>query len=223
VLLLVYVDTGVDFTHPDLAGNIFTNNITDTEFPGDTHGWDFGGESGTADNDPHEDISIYSNGYHGTHVAGIASAVTNNSEGIASVGYNCSILPVKVSRNNNRSDNGLPYVVYGFEGIKYAADKGAKVINCSWGGYSYSNYEQEIINYAISKGALLLPLPGNDNTNELHYPSSYSGVLSVGWQNSGNDLRPVYIVGNETSGGNYGTAVDVMAPGTSVLSTGQKA
>jgi serine protease len=214
------VDTGVDFTHPDLAGNIFTNNITDAEYPNDTRGWDFGGESGTADNDPHEDISIYSNGYHGTHVAGIACAVTNNSEGIASVGYNCSILPVKVSQNNNRSDNGLPYVVYGFEGIKYAADKGAKVINCSWGGYSYSNYEQEIINYVVSKGALIVAAAGNDNTNELHYPSSYNGVLSVGWQNSGNDLRPVYQnTSGGTSGGNYGTMIDVMAPGTSVLST----
>jgi serine protease len=214
------VDTGVDFTHPDLAGNIFTNNITDADYPNDIHGWDFGGVSGTADNDPHEDQSIYSNGYHGTHVAGIASAVSNNSIGIASVGYNCSILPVKVSQNNNRADNGLPYVVYGFEGIKYAADKGAKVINCSWGGYSYSNYEQEIINYAISKGTLVVAAAGNDNTNELHYPSSYNGVLSVGWQNSGNDLRYVYIGSNgETSGGNYGTMVDVMAPGTSVLST----
>jgi serine protease len=214
------VDTGVDFTHPDLAGNIFTNKITDAEYPGDTHGWDFGGESGTADNDPHEDVSVYSNGYHGTHVAGIASGVTNNSIGVASVGYNCSILPVKVSKNNNRSDNGLPYVVYGFEGIKYAADKGAKVINCSWGGYSYSSYEQEIIDYAISKGALVVAAAGNDNTNELHYPSSYKGVLSVGWQNSGNDLRPIYQnTSGGTSGGNYGTAIDVMAPGTSVLST----
>lgn len=209
------VDTGVDWTHPDLAANIFTNSNYDPNFPNDTHGWDFGGLNGTADNDPHEDLSSYLFGYHGTHVAGIASAVTNNSTGIASIGYNCSILPVKVSRDDRRDGDGKPYVVYGFEGIKYAADKGAKVINCSWGGYSSSNFEQEIINYATSKGALVVAAAGNENSNELFYPASYNNVLSVGWLNTIDDTRAYY---GYDSGANYNTMVDVMAPGTKIYS-----
>lgn len=214
-VIIGIVDTGVDWTHPDLSANIFTNNNYDSNFPNDTHGWDFGGLSGTPDNDPHEDASKYWYGYHGTHVAGIASAVTNNSTGIASIGYNCSILPVKVSRDDRRDGDGHPYVVYGFEGIKYAADKGAKVINCSWGGYSSSYFEQEIINYATAKGALVIAAAGNENSNELFYPASYNNVFSVGWLNTVDDTRAYYAY---DSGGNYNLMIDVMAPGTNIYS-----
>lgn len=206
-VIIAIIDTGVDWNHPDLKANIAKDGSDQMI------GYDFGGKDGTPDDDPSEDKAPqnFPNAYHGTHVAGIASAVTNNGIGIASIGYNCRILPVKASRGDRRDGNGDPYIYYGFEGIKYAADNGAKVVNCSWGGYGYSRFEQEIIDYAISKGTLVVAAAGNKNTNELFYPASYKGVLSVGWLNTINDLK--------NSAGNYGTEVDVMSPGTSIFST----
>jgi hypothetical protein len=222
-VVIAIVDTGVDLTHPDLEANIFVNrkevpnngNDEDDsgEFPDDVNGWDFGGLDGTPDNNPSEDISSR-NSYHGTHVAGIAGAVTDNSTGIASIGFNCRILPVKVARDDMRDVNGYAYVVYGYEGIAYAANKGAKVINCSWGGYGASMYEQSIIDYAISKGALVVAAAGNNNSDTPFYPASYQGVLSVGWLNTSDDTK--------SFAGNYGGTVDVMAPGSSIFSTWQR-
>ena len=162
-VIIGIVDTGVDWKHPDLAANIF--KVNGSLIPGA----DLGGLDGTPDNDPSEDsiLTILGHGYHGTHVAGIASAVSNNSIGVASIGYNCSILPVKVSRNDLRDNYDSPYIVYGFEGIKYAVDNGAKVINCSWGGYTYSNAEQDVINYAVAHNVLVVAAAGNENSTGL--------------------------------------------------------
>ena len=102
---------------------------------------------------------------HGTHVAGDASAVTDNSIGVASIGFKSKIMPVKTIRDDFRNPNGSPFVVYGYEGIKYAADNGAKIINCSWGGGGYSLLGQEVINYATSLGALVVAAAGNNNSS----------------------------------------------------------
>lgn len=213
------IDTGVDIDHPDLAANIFTNK---KEIPGngideddggkfvdDIHGWDFGGLNGTPDNDPREDRS-YNNKYHGTHIAGIASAVTDNFFGISSIGFNCTILPVKVSEDNFRDSDGYPEIIFGFEGIKYAVDKGAKIISCSWGGSNYSKFEQEVIDYAVSNGVLVVAAAGNNDSNESFYPANYKGVFSVGWTNN-DDTKSI--------ASNYGKLIDVMAPGTEIYST----
>ncbi|TSA25713.1 MAG: T9SS C-terminal target domain-containing protein [Ignavibacteriales bacterium] len=202
-VIIGIVDTGVDWTHPDLLANVWYDN-------GRFVGYDLGGSNGTPDNDPSEDISSQ-NRYHGTHVAGIACAVTNNQKGIASIGFNCSFIPVKVSRGDTRDANGYPYIYYGYEGIKYAADNKARVINCSWGGFDYSNLGLEVINYAISKGALVVAAAGNDGELTDFYPASFNGVLSVGWLETDSDLI--------SSAANYGRTIDVFAPGTSILST----
>ncbi len=204
-IIIGIIDTGVDWSHPDLSANILKDNT------GYVIGYDFGGLDGTEDNDPNEDVAQNLFGYHGTHVAGIAAAVTDNHIGNASIGFNSTILPVKVSRSDRRDISGTPYIVYGFEGIKYAADNGAKVINCSWGGYSYSHFEQEIIDYAASKGALVVAAAGNHNTNEPFYPASYYNVLTVGWLKTTNDQRSV--------AANHGIFLDVMAPGDGIFST----
>jgi hypothetical protein len=198
---IAIVDIGVDWHHPDLSDNILKTP------GGKLIGWDFGGLNGTPDDDPSED----SMAFHGTHVAGIAAAVTNNKIGIASIGNKCKIIPIKVSRYDQLAPDGAPFVVYGFEGIKLAVDLGAKVINCSWGGNSYSSMEQEIIDYAVSKGTLVVAAQGNDGNTESFYPADYNGVLSVGWLHTGDDKK--------SSNGNYGTKVKVFAPGDTILST----
>lgn len=207
-VIIAIVDDGVDWSHPDLYGNIWHNPNwqTDAAFPGDSIGWDFGGATGTPDNNPMEDVPA-----HGTFVAGIASAVTNNNLGISGIGFNCKIMAVKVSEGDITSNNE-PLIVYGFQGIQYAVDHGAKVINCSWGGGGYSQAEQDVINYAISKGVLVVAAAGNDAVNESFYPAAYKGVLSVGATDA-NDVISYY--------SNYGPNVDVMAPGNNISSTWQ--
>ena len=202
------VDTGVDWLHPDLQANILKDSN------GKMVGFDLGGLNGTPDNDPSEDI-VPNGEYHGTHVAGIADAVTDNTIGVASIGYGCSLLPVKASRSDMRDPKtGAPYIYYGFEGIQLAVDNGAKVINCSWGDYTYSMFEQAIIDYAVSKGTLVVASAGNDGKRDPFYPASYKGVLSVGWLFSTDDvLFPV---------ANYGPSIKVCAPGTYIISTWQE-
>jgi len=196
-VIIGIIDTGVDWKHPDLRANMWYKI-----------GYDFGGLNGTPDNNPIEDHP-----YHGTFVAGVASAVTNNHIGIASIGYKSKLMAVKVTRDDMKDPStGVPYIYYGFEGIKYAADNGAKVINCSWGGSGYSNMEQEVINYAISKGALVVAAAGNNNSSSAFYPASYKGVLSVAATDQ-NDLKASF--------SNYGIDVDVSAPGVHIYSTWQ--
>ncbi len=228
-VIIGIIDTGVYWKHPDLTQNIYQNLNEDADHdghtiefngtnwvldPGDLNGidndgngytddligWDFGGTNGVPDNNPEEDSPI-----HGTLIAGVAGAVTNNGAGIASIGFNCSIMPVK----GTRSDMDGHFVIFGFEGIKYAADNGAQIINCSFSGYAYSKAEQEVINYAASKGALVVAAAGNDNIELPSYPSSYDGVLSVAASNA---LDKIW------SATNYGANIDVIAPGQQIYS-----
>jgi subtilisin family serine protease len=211
-IIVAIVDSGVDWAHEDLSANIWQNDdpingVDDDQngFIDDIRGWDFGGLNGTPDNNPREDSPT-----HGTHVAGIAAASTNNGVGIAGLGYNLTIMPVKTSRN----DLGDDIIAYGYEGIIYAADNGAKIINCSWGGFGYSNAEQEAIDYAVNKGCVLVCAAGNDGISEVIYPAAYNGVLSVGNTNQ-NDAK--------SASSNYGKDLDVCAPGSGIYATWQEA
>jgi len=214
-IIIAIIDTGIDWDHPDLAPNIWINR---DEIPGngrdddqngdyidDYRGWDFGGLDGTPDNNPMEDKP-----YHGTHVAGIASAVSNNSIGISSIGFQCKLMAVKAVRDDLKGSDNSPLIAYGFEGIQYAADNGAKIINCSWGGEANSLLGQDVINYAVSQGALVVAAAGNDNISNPAYPASYDGVLSVAWTDE-NDRKSFF--------SNYGSWIDVTAPGSSIYST----
>jgi len=215
-IVIGIVDTGIDWDHPDLAPNIWINkkeipnNGIDDDNNGyvdDVRGWDFGGLTGTPDNDPMEDKPD-----HGSHVAGIASAVTNNSRGVAAIGYNSKIMAVKTSENSYRNADGDPYIVFGFEGIVYAVDNGAKIINCSWGGDGYSAMAFDVIKYAISKGSLVVVAAGNESSKDDSYPACYDGVLSVAATDQ-KDILAYY--------SNYGKKTGVCAPGSNIYSTWQ--
>ncbi len=205
----------------------FINGIDDdnwdnnsNSFIDDLIGWDLSGWSGTDDNNPMPKPGVPNNSTwaHGTHVAGILSASTDNNLGMASTMYNGSILSVKCSRE---SQTGEPYVNDGFSGITYAAklghDKGTHVIiNCSWGGGGYNSYEQTVINNAFNNyDAVIVAAAGNGNDlggeeHASHYPSSYSNVISVA------------AIGCSGSWGHWATyheTVDLSAPGEGIYST----
>ena len=207
------VDSGSDLDHPDLAGNIFINpadpvNGVDDDrdgFVDNNRGWDLIGRSAgniIEDNDP----SVTSDSTdHGVHVSGIAAAVSDNGAGVSSVSFNAKLLIVKVGADDNSRA-----IYRGYEGIKYAADHGAHIINCSWGGPGGGAFGQDVIDYATAKGCLIVAAAGNDNTDVPDYPASYPAVISVASVGS-NDLK--------SSFSNYGSSVDISAPGASIYNT----
>lgn len=226
-VLIAIIDSGTDWQHEDLAANIWTNT---KEIPGngldddgngfidDVRGWDFVGNVSLADvqggivrpdNDPRVTGQITDVTGHGTVVGGCSGAVTNNAKGIAGAGFNCRLIPIKCG-SDNPSFGGI---LRGYEAISYAADLGAHVINCSWGGGGLQPGGQEIVDYATAKGSLVIAASGNDgldNDAYLQSPASLENVLSVGSCS----------VQDRVSGfSNFGMNVDVYAPGENILST----
>jgi hypothetical protein len=196
-------DTGWEPTHPDLLPNVKINyndpiNGTDDDGDGFTDnymGWDLGSN----DND-----ATFESAFHGVSVTGLAAATPDNTAGIAGVGFNTKFLPVKIS-------NSVGVLTQAYQGIVYAADHGCFVINCSWGSFSYSQFGQDVIDYAtINKGCLVIGAVGNDNLETTFYPAGYKGVLSVANSNQ-SDLK--------SASSNYGYYVDVSAPGEGLWTT----
>jgi serine protease len=185
--VIAIVDSGSDMDHEDLKANLL--------LPGK----DLVGASYNAlleDNDP--DVKSDS-ADHGVRVSGMASAVTDNGIGIASIASNAKLLIVKAGADNNG------YTIYkGYEGIKYAADNGAHIINCSWGGLGGGFFGQDVINYALSKGCLVIAAAGNSNSIVPEYPANYRGVMVV----AGVDMND-----RKSSFSNYGSHISISAPG----------
>ena len=211
-VVIAVVDCGVDYKHEDLAANVWVNEAEKNGQPGvdddgngfvdDVHGYDLSEDDPDPINPPKDAQGYYS---HGTHVTGLADAVTDNSVGIAGSSWNCRYMAVKCAK-----DDSPRYITNGYEGITYAADNGADVINLSWGGGGYSQSGQDVIDYAYNKGAVVVASAGNDPTSKPHFPSAYRHVLSVGVVDSQNQ-KPEW--------GTWGVSVDLMAPGYEVLST----
>ncbi len=204
-VVIAIVDDAVDHTHPDLAPNLWVNpgeipgNGIDDDGNGyidDINGWDVASN----DNNPAPPSSSYD---HGTHVAGIASAATGNGIGIAGMGYSCRIMCVKATNN-------APAISNGFEGILYAADNGADIINCSWGGHVQSATHQNIIRYAQDQGCIVVCAAGNNSSSSVFYPAGYPGVISVA--STDNDDK-------KSSFSNYGSWITISAPGNIIYST----
>jgi serine protease len=210
-VVIAIVDGGTEINHPDLNANFWNNpneipndgiDNDNNGFIDDIHGWNFPNDS----NDPTGLPSTPINANHGTHTAGIASAVTDNSIGISGAAFNASIMAI--NSGSKTADNSI---AYSYDGVLYAARNGADIISCSWGrSGSPSQFEQEVIDEAVANGAVVVAAAGNNNSNANYFPAQYNGVFSVAAVDQ-ND--------NKASFSNYGHRIDVSAPGVAILST----
>jgi len=223
-IVVAVVDDAIQIDHEDLADNIVDGRdvADDDDDP----------------NPPNDDFD------HGTHVAGIVGAVTDNGTGIASIGNGISIMPVKATTNINDCDN---CITHGWEGVIWAAENGADVINCSFGSSGPLNQEglpspfwQGIIDQAYDLGAIIVASAGNHNYTCKNYPSAYARVFSVANTDKDDKLyqlpnvtgdTPCAVITNDcsvsgicedvlyTAGSTHGTWVDICAPGRRIKST----
>jgi subtilisin family serine protease len=208
--VVAVIDTGVDYTHPDLAANIWTNtdeiaaNGIDDDANGkidDTRGWDFAYD----DNNPMD-----GNG-HGTHVAGIIGAVGNNARGVTGICWNAKIMILRVF-----DASGSATVADTIEAMDYARQNGAKVINASYSDAQFSQTEHDAIALLNSAGILFITAAGNETTNNDQtpsYPANYDlpNIIAVAATDSSDQLASYSNFGRST--------VDVAAPGSFVNST----
>ena len=173
-------DTGIDQDHEDLLNVTSSKNFTRGNKVDDKFG-------------------------HGTHVAGIAAASTNNNIGVAGAGFNSSLMNVKVL-----GDDGSGYYSWVAGGIVWAADNGARVISLSLAGGSPSDTLKNAVEYAWGKGCVLVAAAGNDNNDAPNYPAYYDKCIAVAATDQ-NDSKASF--------SNYGEWVDIAAPGLEILST----
>lgn len=173
-MIVALVDTGVDLTHPDLQGKLVAGvNLLDPKSP------------------PQDD-----NG-HGTNVAGIIAAASNNDKGIAGIASNVRIMPIKALKDDGTGDEAKLS-----EGIRYAVDHNAKIIVLSLGLNKYNEELAQTVQYAEERGVLLVAATGNEGTT-VKYPAAYPTVLGVGGVTAGNQAE---------YRSNSGPEVDLVAP-----------
>ncbi|HQE92639.1 MAG TPA: S8 family serine peptidase [Anaerolineae bacterium] len=183
-IIIAIIDSGVDTSHPDLAGKLVTGHdfVEDDNTPSDANG-------------------------HGTHVAGIAAAVTNNSVGVAGMSWGARIMPVRVLDNT-----GSGYNSDIVDGITWAYQNGAKIINLSLGGKDFSQTMQNAINAAHAAGSLIVAAMGNcrnistacPTANPTMYPAAFDNVMAV----AATDNSDTYAYYSQ-----YGAHCDIAAPG----------
>ncbi|MBA3534848.1 MAG: S8 family serine peptidase [Ardenticatenales bacterium] len=186
-VVIAILDTGIDYTHPEFTGRLVSPSLW----------YDFSNN----DTDPMDGEG------HGTHVSGSAAAAANNGVGVAGVAWNARIMPLKVL-----NDEGSGYLSWSTAAIEHATNNGAKIINMSLGSESYSGPLQSAIDYAVSRGVVVIAASGNchqvgngcDAADPVTYPAAMSGVIGVG-ATTREDAHASYST--------MGYYVDVSAPG----------
>ena len=197
------LDSGIDTTNIDLKNNIKYNYADPIDgIDNDNDGFidNFLGWNMADNNNDISPINI-----HGSFVAALAAAATDDSNGIAGVGFHCKFMPISIQHSTYG-------IINGYEAIVYAADHGCQIINCSWGNVSpFDQFGQDIINYATyNKGALVIAACGNTPQRLAFYPAAYENVLSVAATNNSGDMADFTT---------YDYSVDIAAPGQAIYST----
>ncbi|MCF7794027.1 MAG: S8 family serine peptidase [Candidatus Cloacimonetes bacterium] len=225
-IIVAVVDSGINFEHPDLQENLYynqneiPNDGIDNDANGyidDWRGWDFvdapelssigTGDFLERDNDASDDL------FHGTHVAGIIAADTNNNEGIAGVCWHARIMPIRSGFTTNIAGAGYLQDDDAAAGVIYAADQGADIINVSWGDANYSPIIADACQYAYEKGSIIVAAAGNSSVSinrQIMYPAKLASTLAIGAVNASKELASFSCIGPE---------LDVVAPGSFILST----
>ncbi len=180
-VVIAVLDSGVDMTHVELAGKVVST------------GRDFA----------NDDFDATDDNSHGTHVAGIAAADTDNGQGIAGVAWDAAILPVKVVEAD-----GTGLYSWVIEGIVWAADEGARVINLSLGGDEPDDFLEDACRYAFEKGVVVIAAAGNENASVL-YPAAYDRYVLAVAATDAKDRRAPF--------SNFGPEIDAAAPGIYIL------
>jgi len=198
------IDTGINITHPDLTGKIWSNpdeiagNGLDDDANGyvdDAIGWNFVSNTN----------NVQDNHSHGSHVSGSIAASANNGQGIAGLSWAATIMPIKALGSNAAGTWANIAAA-----IIYAADEGARIINLSLGDAAVPPQTLRLaVSYAQSKGCLLIAAAGNDGVGQIEYPAALPGVLAVA-STELNDTRSDF--------SNYGADLDVSAPGRDIFS-----
>ncbi|MBM3269007.1 MAG: S8 family serine peptidase [Candidatus Sericytochromatia bacterium] len=189
-LIVAVIDTGIDYTHPDLEKRV----VLGPNYTFRKKWYEFGKK----DPGPIDDNS------HGSHVAGIIGATADNRTGIAGVAPNVKLMAVKVlDAQGGGSNFGV------MKGIAYAITHGAKIVNLSLGSAGASSVEREFFEAATDAGALIVAASGNE-ADGVGFPAAYPGVLSVGAIDSGKNLA---------SFSNHDTSLGLVAPGVGIMST----
>ena len=219
-IVIAIIDTGVLTNHPDLAANLWTNPNVAADatngYPGDIHGWDFYNNG----SDPDPDLGDGSgdgNVFHGTFVAGVAAAVSDNGIGVVGASWYSRIMPLKVFTNTG----GAPATAIA-EAIHFATDHGANIINMSFGSLIPTRTIYSAIQYAHAQGVIIVAAAGNNNSSKRSYPACYPHVISVGGSGSGSVLSggSAANMRSRASFSEFGPkAVDVVAPAVDIVST----
>ena len=201
--IVAVIDTGVLLAHPDLQGQLLP-------------GYDFISDPDNAldgdgiDDDPNDvgDDAVGGSSFHGTHVAGIVAATSNNTIGVAGIAWNSKIMPLRVLGKDGGTDYDIQQAVLFAAGLPNDSPtvpaQRADVINLSLGGSGYSQASQDVLNQARAAGVIIIAAAGNDNSIVPFYPAAYAGVVSVSAVDRNKNRAPY---------SNYGSTVDVTAPG----------
>ncbi|MDE2888064.1 MAG: S8 family serine peptidase [Gemmatimonadota bacterium] len=220
-VIVAIIDSGVDYTHEDLADNIWINTVEASGRPGidddnngyvdDIRGWDFThtptlpakGDYLLPDNDPMDESS------HGTRVAGIAAAVTDNGLGIAGVAPDAALMSLRAGVTL-QSDLTFLEEDDLAASILYAVENGAHIINMSWGGPESAFLIRDVVRYAAANGIVLVTSAGNSGELGLSYPAAMDETIAVG------ATAPQDRIAAFSS---RGVPLDLVAPGSGTLTT----
>ena len=226
-IIIAVIDTGIDYLHPDLTNILYKNkgevgidkngndksingiDDDDNGFIDDYQGWDFVDKLNIFpaeleadftgwDNDPSDEHG------HGTNISGVIGA-EHNKLGIAGAHPNAKIMNLRAFDKNGTGEEDDAAAA-----IIYAVKMGAKIINMSWGDNQYSKLLKDVIEYAYENGVVLVGSSGNSSSDDPHYPSGFSYVISVGAIQENNAIA---------SFSNYGSTLDLVAPGSQIITT----